>query len=53
MFIRNDDWLRERVRTWLWGKYRRRLGRYTFFTKDRIQGQYGLYRMPLHAPYTR
>ena len=53
VFIRNDDWLRERVRTWLWGKYRRRLGRYTFFTNDRIQGQYGLYRMPLHAPYTR
>ena len=53
VFIRNDDWLRERVRTWLWGKYRRKLGRYSFFTDDRIQGQYGLYRMPLHAPYTR
>lgn len=53
VFIRNDDWLRERVRSWLWGKYRRKLGRYSFFTTDRIQGQYGLYRMPLHAPYTR
>ena len=53
VFIRNDDWLRERVRTWLWGKYRRRLGRYAFFTTDRIQGQYGLYRLPLHAPYAR
>ncbi len=53
VFVRADDWLRERVRTWLWGKYRRRLSRYEFFTNERIQGQYGLYRMPVHAPYTR
>ena len=46
-------WLRQRLRGWLWRKYDRTLGRYTFFTDGRLHGQYQLYSLPTHAPYLR
>jgi len=53
VFARQQDWLRERLRKWLWRKYDRTLGYYTFFTNERLQGQYGLATLPAHAPWTR
>jgi group II intron reverse transcriptase/maturase len=46
-------WVEQRVRTWLWGKYDRKLGCYTFFTNERIYGQYQLWKMPTTAGWTR
>lgn len=48
-----QDWLRERLRKWLWRKYNRTLACYTFFTNERLHGQYGLATLPAHAPRTR
>lgn len=47
------QWVEQRVRTWLWGKYDRKLGCYTFFTSERIYGQYQLWKMPTTAGWTR
>ena len=44
-----QQWVEQRVRTWLWGKYDRKLGGYTFFTNERIYGQYQLWKMPTTA----
>lgn len=52
-FGRMQDWLRQRYRKWLWKKYGRTLGYYTFFTNDRLQGQYQLFTLPAHAPRNR
>jgi hypothetical protein len=49
-YVRMQDWLRQRYRKWLWKKYGRTLGYYTFFTNDRLQGQYQLFTLPSHAP---
>jgi len=46
-------WLRQRLRRWLWRKYGRKLGLYTFFTDDRLHGQYQLFKLPTRAPYLR
>jgi RNA-directed DNA polymerase len=48
-----QQWLRRRVRHWLWEKYGRRLGPYTFFTNERLYGQYGLAQLPLHRAPNR
>jgi hypothetical protein len=53
VFASQQDWLREGLRRWLWNKYDRTLGYYTFFTDERLQGQYGLATLPAHAPWTR
>jgi group II intron reverse transcriptase/maturase len=53
VFARMQNWLRQRCRTWLWKKYDRTLGRYTFFTNERLQGQYSLFALPSHAPHSR
>lgn len=53
VFIRMQDWLRQRCRRWLWKKYDRRLGYYTFFTNERLQGQYQLFVLPSYAPRSR
>jgi RNA-directed DNA polymerase len=53
VFSRHQDWLRERLRTWLWWKYDRTLGRYTFFTRDRLHGQYHLWALPQTAKWTQ
>ncbi len=52
-FVGLQDWLRKRLRQWLWKKYGRRLGYHTFFTNARLHGQYGLAKLPLYAPRTR
>jgi group II intron reverse transcriptase/maturase len=52
-FVREQDWLRQRCRKWLWKKYGRTLGYHTFFTNARIQGQYQLFTLPSHAPRNR
>lgn len=46
-------WVERRVRTWLWQKYDRKLGRYSFFTNERLYGQYQLWKMPSTAGWTR
>jgi len=43
----------QRQRRWLWRKYDRKLGLYTFFTDDRLHGQYQLFTLPTRAPYLR
>ena len=43
----------QRLRRWLWRKYGRTHGLYTFFTDDRLHGQYQLFQLPTHAPYLR
>ena len=53
VFGREQDWLRQRLRTWLWRKYDRTRSRWTFFTNDRLHGQYGLFRLPTRAAYLR
>jgi group II intron reverse transcriptase/maturase len=52
-FVQMQDWLRQRYRKWLWKKYGRTLGYHTFFTNDRLQGQYQLFTLPLYAPRNR
>ena len=52
-FVWEQDWLRQRCRKWLWKKYGRTLGYYTFFTNDRLQGQYQLFTLPAYAPRNR
>ena len=48
-----QNWLRQRARRWLWKKYGRRLGLYTFFTNERLYGQYGLAKLPLYSARCR
>jgi group II intron reverse transcriptase/maturase len=48
---RMQNWVQERLRSWLWQKYDRTHSRYEFFTNARMVGQYGLYQLPLHAPW--
>lgn len=52
-FIAEQDWLRQRLRGWLWRKYDRTLSRWSFFTDERMHGQYQLYSLPTYAPYQR
>jgi RNA-directed DNA polymerase len=53
VFASQEDWLNERLRGWLWQKYDRTLGLYTFFTNERLHGQYGFASLPTHAPQRR
>lgn len=53
VFARLQRWERERLRLWLWKKYKRKLGCHSFFTDDRLYGQYGLWKMPTTAGWTR
>jgi group II intron reverse transcriptase/maturase len=48
---RVQTWAQERLRSWLWRKYGCTHSRHGFFTNARLVGQYGLYQMPLHAPW--
>jgi group II intron reverse transcriptase/maturase len=47
------EWLRQRLRGWLWRKYDRTLSRWSFFTTERLHGQYQLFPLPTRAPYLR
>ena len=42
---KEQRWVRERLRRWLWSKYGRKHSRWTFFSDERLEGQYGLWRM--------
>jgi hypothetical protein len=42
VFVAELNWLRQRLRGWLWRKYDRTLGLYSFFTDERLHGQYQL-----------
>ena len=52
-FSGQQNWLCQRVRRWLWKKYGRTLGQYTFFTTERLYGQYGLAKLPLYSARSR
>jgi len=53
VFTREQSWVRERYRRWLWRKYGRQRAHYLFFTNERLHGLYGLWPLPQHAPWTR
>ncbi len=53
VFGRLSRWPRRRFRTWLWRKYDRTLGKHTFFTDERLHGQYQLWPLPMTASWTR
>jgi RNA-directed DNA polymerase len=53
VFCRMNRFMEQRCRNWLWRKYDQTLGRYTFFTSDRLHGQYQLWKMPTTAGWTR
>jgi group II intron reverse transcriptase/maturase len=53
VFYRVQRWVQQRFRIWLWKKYDKTLGRYTFFTDDRIHGQYQLWKMPTTVAWNR
>ncbi len=52
-FSGQQNWLCQRTRRWLWQKYGRKLGEYTFFTTERLYGQYGLAKLPLYRARSR
>ena len=52
-FRRLQRWVQQRFRIWLWKKYDKKLGRYTFFTDDRLHGQYQLWKMPTKVAWSR
>ena len=52
-FADMQHWLNQRFRRWLWRKYGRSHALYSFFTDDRLHGQYRLFQLPTHAPYLR
>jgi RNA-directed DNA polymerase len=52
-FVAMQNWLQQRYRFWLWRKYGRKHHPYRFFSNDRLHGLYGLWPMPLHAPWNR
>jgi len=53
VFSRTQRWVQQRFRLWLWKKYDKTLGRYTFFTDDRMHGQYQLWKMPTTVAWNR
>jgi RNA-directed DNA polymerase len=52
-FYRTQRWVQQRFRIWLWKKYDKTLGRYEFFTDDRLHGQYQLWKMPTTVVWNR
>lgn len=52
-FARQNRFLWQRLRLWLWQKYGRTLPRRTFFTLDRLYGQYQLYKLPAGNAWSR
>ncbi len=53
VFAAEQSWLRARLRVWLWRKHDRTLSRWSFFTNDRLHGQYQLFSLPTRAAYLR
>jgi RNA-directed DNA polymerase len=53
VFGKQQAFVRNRLRRWLWRKYSRTHGLFEFFTDDRLHGQYKLWNWPLTAAWTR
>jgi len=53
VFSRMQGWLENQMRAWLWRKYGCKHGRYKFYTKERMRGQYKLWEMPMKAAWSR
>lgn len=53
VFGRQQNWLLHHVRRWLWRKYDCKHGLFSFFTNERLSGQYQLWSFPLTAPWRR
>ena len=53
VFGRQQDFVRNRLRRWLWRKYSCTHGLFEFFTNARLHGQYKLWEWPLKAAWTR
>lgn len=53
VFGRQQTIVRNRLRRWLWRKYSRTHGLFEFFTDERLEGQYKLWRWPLKVAWKR
>lgn len=53
VFGKQQTFVRNRLRRWLWRKYSRTHGLFRFFTDERLEGQYKLWRWPLKAAWTQ
>jgi RNA-directed DNA polymerase len=53
VFSRQQSWLENRLRRWLWRKYGCKHGLFSFFTNERLSGQYKLWSLPLKATWSR
>ena len=51
VFSKQQAFVRNRLRRWLWRKYSRTHGLFEFFTDDRLHGQYKLWHWPLTAAW--
>jgi RNA-directed DNA polymerase len=52
VFGKQQTFVRNRLRRWLWRKYSCTHGLFEFFTNERLEGQYKLWRWPLKAAWT-
>jgi RNA-directed DNA polymerase len=53
VFGRQQVWLCNRMRRWLWRKYDCKHGLFSFFTNERLLGQYQLWPLPLTCTWRR
>ena len=53
VFCKQQLFVRNRLRRWLWRNHGRTHGLFEFFTNDRLEGQYKLWRWPLNATWTK
>ena len=53
VFGRQQVWLKNRVRRWLWRKYDCTHGLFSFFTDERLLGQYQLWPLPRTCAWRR
>lgn len=53
VFGKQQTFVRNRLRRWLWRKHGRTHGLFEFFTDERLEGQYKLWEWPLQAAWTR
>jgi group II intron reverse transcriptase/maturase len=53
VFGQQQHWLKNRLRRWLWRKYDCRHGHFSFFTDERLFGQYQLWPLPLTSAWRR
>ena len=53
VFGKQQAFVRNRLRRWLWRKYGCTHGLFSFFTDDRLEGQYKLWSWPLNAAWKR